>query len=106
MPKGRNEARQDLSNIGVIDAGYADGYSWRIPSGAPVRVGGTVVPVVGRISMDMISVDLTDAPDVTVGDRVVLWGDEPGVADLAARAGTAVYELLTGVGNRVQRRME
>jgi alanine racemase len=94
------------SRIGVIDAGYADGYSWRIPSGAPVRVGGTVVPVVGRISMDMISVDLTDAPDATVGDRVVLWGDEPGVADLAARAGTAVYELLTGVGNRVQRRME
>lgn len=94
------------SRVGVIDVGYADGYPWRIPGGAPVRVGGALVPVVGRISMDMISVDLTDVPDARAGDRVVLWGDEPGVADLAARAATSVYELLTGVGNRVQRRME
>jgi len=94
------------SRIGVVDVGYADGYPWRIPSGAPVRIGAAVVPVVGRISMDMISVDLSDAPDATAGDRVVLWGEAPGVADLASRAGTSVYELLTGVGKRVQRRLE
>ena len=65
-----------------------------------------MAPVVGRISMDLISVDLTDVPRAGTGDRVVLWGDAPNVADLAQRAGTIPYELLTGVGTRVERRYE
>lgn len=91
------------SRIGVVNAGYADGYPWRIPGGTQVSVAGANAPVVGRISMDMISVDLTDVPDAGIGDRVTLWGDEPQVAELAALAGTTPYELLTGVGSRVER---
>jgi alanine racemase len=91
------------SVLGVIDVGYADGYPWRLNGGTPVIVNGSVAPVVGRVSMDMISVDLTDVPGAIVGDRAVLWGSDPDVADLAQRAGTTPYELLTGVGPRVTR---
>lgn len=99
---GEWQAARD-SRIGVVEVGYADGYPWRIPGGTPVRIGGAEAPVVGRISMDMISVDLTDAPGARSGDAVTLWGPRPHIADLAARAGTSPYELLTGVGNRVER---
>jgi len=77
-----------------------------MPSGTPVRIGDAMVPIVGRISMDMISVDLTGAMNAAVGDRVVLWGRTPGVAELALRAKTSPYELLTGVGSRVRRCLE
>ncbi|MGI9344488.1 MAG: alanine racemase [Gammaproteobacteria bacterium] len=91
------------SRIGVLNAGYADGYPWRIPTGTPTRVAGEIAPVVGRISMDMISIDLTDSPAAAVGDSVELWGEDPHVAELAARVGQSPYELLTGVGTRVKR---
>lgn len=94
------------SRIGVIDVGYADGYPWRTPGGTPVRIGDHAAPIVGRISMDMISVDVTDAPNAKIGDAVMLWGEHPHVADLAELAGTNPYELLTGVGNRVERLVE
>jgi alanine racemase len=96
------EAPRD-SRIGVVNIGYADGYPWRIPGGTPAEVAGAKVPVVGRISMDMVSIDLTDLPQAKVGDVVTLWGDSPQVGELAAAAGTSPYELLTGVGNRVER---
>jgi alanine racemase len=91
------------SILGVIDVGYGDGYPWRLKGGAPVVVNSARVPVVGRISMDLISVDLTDVPGSVVGDTAVLWGSDPDVADLAERAGTTPYELLTGVGQRIRR---
>ncbi len=94
------------SVIGVIAAGYADGYPWRLGHGAPVLVNGALAKIVGRISMDLISVDLTGLSSVRVGDRVVLWGTQPEVADLARRAGTSAYELLTGVGERVRREID
>ena len=94
------------SRIGVVNAGYADGYPWRIPGATPVRVGKHDAPVVGRISMDMICVDLTDVPTAQTGDPVTLWGERPHVAELAERIGTSPYELLTGVGNRVERVLE
>jgi len=102
---GEWQAERD-SRIGVVNVGYADGYPWRMPVGTPVGIAGTQAPVVGRISMDMISVDLTDVPATKTGERVTLWGDAPDVAELAARAGTSPYELLTGVGNRVERVIE
>ena len=94
------------SVIGVVAAGYGDGYPWRLGGGTPVSVNGARAEIVGRISMDLISVDLTDLPSVKEGDRVVLWGAQPGVADLAKRAGTSAYELLTGVGERVHRQID
>lgn len=96
------QAQRD-SRIGVINLGYADGYPWRMPAGTPVGIADATAPVVGRISMDMVTVDLTDLPSANVGDTVTLWGAEPHVAELAARVGSSPYELLTGVGNRIER---
>jgi alanine racemase len=94
------------SVIGVVAAGYADGYPWRLGGGTPVSVNGERAEIVGRISMDLISIDLTGLSSVKAGDRVVLWSAELDVADLARRAGTSVYEILTGVGERVRRQID
>jgi len=99
------QAERD-SRVGVVDVGYADGYPWRLSNRASVRVGATAVPVIGRVSMDMISIDLTDVPQARPGAVVVLWGEEPTVAELADSARTSPYELLTGVGMRVVRQHE
>ena len=88
-------------NIGVAAAGYADGYPWHIGSGTPVGVNGTVAPVVGRVSMDMLTLDLTDVPGARIGDRVVLWGDAPTVEEVAGAARTIPYTLMTGINRRV-----
>jgi alanine racemase len=94
------------SVIGVIAAGYADGYPWHLGGGTVVQVNGELAPVVGRISMDLISIDLTRLPSVGVGDSVVLWGAQPPVTEIASRAGTSAYELLAGVGERVSRQID
>ncbi len=93
------EAAED-SVIGVAAAGYGDGYSRFLPSGTPVLVNGRRVPLAGRVSMDMIAVDLgPDAPDA-VGDPVLLWGDELPVEEIASHAGTIPYQLVCGVLHR------
>ena len=89
--------------VGVVACGYGDGYPRHAATGTPVLVGGRRVPVAGRVSMDMITVDLRPAPDARPGDRVVLWGEGLPVDDVAACAGTISYELLTGVTRRVPR---
>jgi len=94
------------SRIGVVNVGYADGYPWRLGNRASVRIGEHAAPVVGRVSMDMISIDVTDVPGARIGAAVTLWGAAPTVAELARMAGTIPYELLTGVGPRVVRRHE
>jgi alanine racemase len=87
--------------VGVIACGYADGYPRHAPNGTPVRVLGTKVRMAGRVSMDMITVDLTDVPDARVGSPVVLWGEGLPVDDVAAAAATVGYELLCAVAPRV-----
>jgi alanine racemase len=87
--------------IGVIAGGYADGYPRHAPNGTPVLVLGTKVRLAGRVSMDMITVDLTDVPDARVGSPVVLWGEGLPVDDVAAAAATVGYQLLCGVTPRV-----
>ncbi len=95
------------SKIGVIPIGYADGYPWALSNKAHVLISGRRVPVLGRVTMDMIMVDLTDLPDVPVGDEVVLMGkqgDEKITADqLAAWAKTIPYEIVCGVSKRMPR---
>ncbi len=90
------------TRLGIAAAGYGDGYPWSLPSGTPVRMGNTEVPLIGRISMDMIAVDLGDAPEAGVGDEVTLWG-APGlpVERIARKAKTIPYELLCGITRRV-----
>jgi len=87
--------------IGVIACGYADGYPRHAPNGTPVLVDGHRVPMAGRVSMDMITVDLSSVPRAQVGSDVVLWGDALPVDEVARAAGTVGYELLCAVAPRV-----
>jgi len=90
------------TNIGVAAIGYADGYPRHASGGMPVLVNGKRVPLAGRVSMDMICLDLTSQPRAQVGDEVVLWGDGLPIDEVATMAGTISYELFCGVGRRVQ----
>lgn len=89
--------------IGVVAIGYGDGYPRHAPSGTPVLVNGKRVPLVGRVSMDMITVDLRTQPDARVGDVAILWGRGLPVEEIANAAGTIGYELLCHVTPRVPR---
>jgi alanine racemase len=90
------------TRLGVIAAGYADGYPRFADSGTPVLIRGHKVPIVGRVSMDMIMVDLTDCPEAEVGDEVTLWGEGLPIEEIAKHASTIPYTLLTGVTPRVR----
>ncbi len=87
--------------VGVVSIGYGDGYPRHAPSGTPVLVNGKPTTLIGRVSMDMIMVDLRKQADAKVGDEVILWGDGLPVEEIAAAAGTIGYELLCGVTKRV-----
>jgi alanine racemase len=89
------------STIGTIPIGYGDGYPRHAPSGTPVLVNGKRVAMTGRVSMDAISVDLTDLETVEVGDPVELWGQNLCINELASFAGTIGYEILAGLTGRV-----
>ncbi len=89
------------TRIGVVACGYADGYPRHAPSGTPMLVDGVRTATVGRVSMDMITVDLTPVPGARVGSAVELWGEALPVDDVAAAAGTVGYELLCAVAPRV-----
>ena len=93
--------------IGVIAAGYADGFDRRLSNGGTVLAGGRRVPIVGLVSMDLTLIDLTAAPDIHTGDYVTLIGREGNQAldavEMAAQCGTTPYEILCGIGKRVTR---
>lgn len=88
--------------IGVVAIGYGDGYPRHAPTGTPVLVNGQRAQLIGRVSMDLISVDLTGI-EAKVADKVVLWGNGLPVEEIAALSGTISYELLCGVTERVTR---
>lgn len=88
--------------VGVAAIGYGDGYPRHAPTGTPVLVNGRCAPLLGRVSMDMINVDLRSVPDAAVGDPVTLWGEGLPVDEIAQRAGTISYELLCQVTARVR----
>lgn len=83
--------------VGLVAVGYADGYPRVAPTGTPVAVAGSVSRLVGRVSMDMLTVDLSGLPDAGIGSHVELWGRQIGVNEVARRAGTIAYELLCNV---------
>ncbi len=91
------------SRIATVTIGYGDGYPRLAPNGTPVLVNGQRAPLAGRVSMDMITVDVTDLGDVQVGDEVVLWGDGLPVGEVASHAGTIGYELTTRMPLRTPR---
>lgn len=95
------------SLIGVMSAGYADGFDRRFSNNAEVLVNGKRVPVAGRVCMDLTMVDLTDAGGVSEGDDVIIIGKQGGesidASELALRAGTIPYEILTSLGGGAKR---
>ena len=98
---GGTHRAEHPERIGIVACGYADGYPRHAPGGSPVEVAGVRTRLVGRVSMDMLAVDLTGLPEAQVGAPVELWGSALPVDDVAASAGTIGYELLCGVTQRV-----
>jgi alanine racemase len=88
--------------LGVAAIGYGDGYPRHVPAGTPVLVNGRRVPIVGRVSMDLMTVDLRSQPDAAPGDPVVLWGEALPVEEIGAAAGTIGYELTCSITRRVR----
>jgi alanine racemase len=88
-------------SVGVVGIGYGDGYPRHASNGTPVVIDGRLCPLIGRVSMDMLCVDLRRAPGARVGDVVQLWGDRLPVETVALSAETISYELLCGVTARV-----
>lgn len=88
--------------VAVIAAGYGDGYPRHAEPGTPVLLGDRRLPLAGRVSMDMITVDARGYPQVAVGDSVVLWGEGLPVEEIAESSGTIGYELLCGITSRVE----
>jgi alanine racemase len=88
--------------VGVVACGYADGYPRHAPTGTPVLVNGKRTRTVGRVSMDMICIDISDIPDAYIGSPVTLWGEGLSADEVAAAAGTVSYELFCALAARVQ----
>jgi len=91
------------SKIATVAMGYGDGYPRQAPSGTPVLVNGQRVSLVGRVSMDMITVDVTDLESVAIGDEVIFWGESLSANEIAEHAGTIGYEVLTRMPMRTPR---
>lgn len=88
--------------VGVAAIGYGDGYPRNVPAGTPVLINGVRVPIIGRVSMDLMTLDLRGIPDAKVGDDVLLWGPELPVEIIAKAAGTISYELTCSITRRVR----
>lgn len=94
--------RADRSmRIGTVACGYADGYPRHAPTGTPILVNGQLTRTLGRVSMDMLGVDLSNVADAQIGSRVTLWGEGLPVEEVARAAGTVSYELLCALTERV-----
>ena len=89
------------SRIAVVACGYADGYPRSTPDGTPTYVEGKIAPIAGAISMDMLTIDVTDVPEAQLGSEVELWGNHIPVNEVAKRCGTIGYELLCAIALRV-----
>ena len=91
--------------VGIVSIGYGDGYNRQLSGVGQVSIKGKLVRVLGRVSMDMICIDLHACPDATVGEEVVLWGNESlPVEKIAKQAKTISYEMLCQLSERVTRK--
>ncbi|PHM28621.1 hypothetical protein Xbud_01216 [Xenorhabdus budapestensis] len=98
---GSRYTTQCMTRVGTVACGYADGYPRHAPTGTPIIVDGIRTRLLGAISMDMMSVDLTPCPLATIGSSVELWGEKLPVDEVAESAGTIGYELLCALARRV-----
>ncbi|PKH87372.1 alanine racemase [Colwellia sp. Bg11-28] len=100
---GNNWQAERETKLATVAIGYADGYPRNAKSGTPVFINGAQAPLVGRVSMDMITVDITDLKHTAIGDTVELWGKNLSIDIVAQNSDTINYELLTRVSKRVPR---
>lgn len=104
---GRSFVTPRPSRIGVVPVGYGHGYSWLLSNRGRMLVRGRRAPIVGRVTMDLTMIDLTDVPGVEPGDEVVLFGEQDGAAlpveEIAAWSETLAYEIMCTIGKRVAR---
>jgi alanine racemase len=91
------------TKIAVVACGYGDGYPRVIKDNTPVFINENFAPIVGRISMDMLTIDVTDLPGVQIGDKVELWGEHVAIDSVAKAANTTSYELMAKITARPQR---
>jgi alanine racemase len=98
---GSTWTSEQTTHIAVIAIGYGDGYPRHAENGTPVYVNGRIVPLVGRVSMDMITVDLGEDLKDKVGDEATLWGADLPIEQVAKYATTIPYELLCNISRRV-----
>jgi alanine racemase len=98
---GTWECPEDMA-VGVAAIGYGDGYPRAAPAGTPVLVNGIATQLIGRVSMDLMTIDLRGVPDAKVGAPVVLWGPDLPVERIAEAAGTIAYELTCSITRRVR----
>lgn len=87
--------------VGIVSIGYADGYPSNAPNDTPVLVAGKHIGTVGRVSMDMLGVDLSDIPGANVGDLATLWGQDLSLDEVAAKTGILSYNLTCSIARRV-----
>ena len=90
---------QDM-RAGIVSIGYADGYPSNAPNNTPVLVAGKRTGTIGRVSMDMLAVDLSDIPDANPGDVATLWGRDLSLDEVAAKTGILSYNLTCSVNHR------
>ncbi|MGB1090608.1 MAG: alanine racemase [Oceanobacter sp.] len=101
---GSRFVAEQRTRIGTIAMGYADGYPRQAKEGTPIAVDGQLTQLSGRVSMDMMTVDLTHIPSADVGSRVELWGEQISANQIASQSDTISYHLFTGITRRVRRR--
>jgi alanine racemase len=98
---GKKFTAEQKTRVGVVACGYADGYPRHAPTGTPAAVAGKLTRTLGRVSMDMLCVDITDISEAEIGSPVELWGKLVSVDEVAESAGTVGYELLCALSPRV-----
>ena len=98
---GRFICPEDLK-VAIIAIGYGDGYPRSAIDGTPVLVNGKRCKLIGKVSMDMAAIDLSNCPTATFGDPVVLWGNDLPIEEVASFTQNSVYDLLTAVQHRVK----
>jgi alanine racemase len=97
---GQYTCPEDM-DVGIVAIGYGDGYPRSAARGTPILLNGRMAPIIGRVSMDLMMIDLRQHADAKINDRVLLWGPELPVERIAAAAGTISYELTCGITRRV-----
>ncbi len=104
---GRTYQTKRTTRVGVLPVGYGHGFPWLLSNRGEVLIRGRRAPMIGRVTMDLTMVDVTEIPDVAVGDEAVLWGEQAGaeitLEEVSERAETIPYEILCSMGKRVVR---